>query len=366
MGRILIVGAGAIGRGFLPWLVGSCDIDFLDSDQSLVSALERQGGYTTLMTQNGVLNERWISPKAVFSSCDFDTSSRPKYDAVFVCVGPRNVEALPVALRELECPFFSLENDPATIDLIRRRLKLEHVYFGVPDVITSSTASPDSLERDALSLHTENGVLYLDEAGSMGGLKKLFSSEVQWQNKESMIRDWDAKLYLHNTPHCVAAYLGSLNGRQYMHEAMCDPVTAHVVVGTVEEMLLSLKVSTDHDHVFLEAYAAKELARFENPLLFDPIARVARQPLRKLGRGGRLTGALRLALLSGVFPRNLLIGVAAALKYRPATDGDSIFMELADAMPVEEFLWYHTGLPSSSLEAHMVAMYLEDAFQCLL
>ena len=41
----------------------------------------------------------------------------------------------------------------------------------------------------------------------------------------------------------------------------------------------------------------KELKRFENKLLFDPISRVAREPLRKLRSDNRIILALRLAFI---------------------------------------------------------------------
>ena len=35
-----------------------------------------------------------------------------------------------------------------------------------------------------------------------------------------MIKEWDAKLYIHNTPHCIAAFYGYLNNCEYVHDAL--------------------------------------------------------------------------------------------------------------------------------------------------
>ena len=46
---------------------------------------------------------------------------------------------------------------------------------------------------------------------------------------------------------------------------------------------------------FAKYYMNKEIRRFSNKLLFDPISRVAREPIRKLGKENRIVLALRVA-----------------------------------------------------------------------
>src|SRR4029079_17509883 len=124
-------------------------------------------------------------------------------------------------------------------------------------------------------------------------------------DRKQLDQQWTAKLYLHNTPHCVAAYLGALLGVEYMHEAMRDPELAAIVEGSMREMLTSLKLKWDIEHNFLDWYAQKELDRFRSELLFDPISRVAREPLRKLELEGRLIGSAQICLSLGFVPENI-------------------------------------------------------------
>ena len=70
----------------------------------------------------------------------------------------------------------------------------------------------------------------------------------------------------------------------------------------------------------------KELKRFENKLLFDPISRVAREPLRKL-RDNRIILALRLAFMSKKIPLNTLIGLKAAINFNNKKDKESSFLQ---------------------------------------
>ncbi len=54
--------------------------------------------------------------------------------------------------------------------------------------------------------------------------------------------------------------------------------------------------------------------RFGNPLLRDTVARVARDPIRKLGREDRIVGAAELCRSEGVWPDHIATICAAALR----------------------------------------------------
>jgi hypothetical protein len=353
MGHALVIGAGAIGRGFLPWVLDGMQIDYFDASIELTAEITARSGYHSYRSFNGELQSQWIDAEVV--THDFDVLDIQSYDVAFVSVGPRNVARLPKGLGNLSCPVFSLENDPTSVDVIRKTYGLDSVYFGVPDVITSSTASPINLAHDPLAIHTEDGVLYLEDPGV--NFEKLHSllPRVSWLPAIQLRREWAAKLYLHNTPHCVAAYLGRIAGFDYVHEGFTKPSIERIVTGVVEEMLLTLKLTMPYDHAFLESYATKELRRFSNPLLFDPVARVAREPLRKLAPTGRLTGALRLAMSSGVDPINLMLGIAGALHYDDVADPDVIFLDRLNDFGVPAFLKYHLGIQIHTMESQYIA-----------
>ena len=359
MARALIIGAGGIGRGFTPWVLERFDIDFFDANSALTGSIGANGGYTSHMSDGESLTARRIEPRVITSNVS--QLSLAEYDVAFVAVGPRNVDKLPPAVSQLRCPVFSLENDPATVDVLKDQYGLANSYFGVPDVITSTTASPESLLEDSNALHTENGVLFLQESNAVSDQLRALLPDVEWLPLEQMNAEWDAKLYIHNTPHCIAAFLGHLAGVTYVHESMARPQTARIVDGVVEEILLGLKVATGHDHRFLEWYAAKEIRRFSNRYLYDPVSRVAREPIRKLQPAGRLVGALRLLLASGVQPTYLMGGIAAGLRYAAPGDADAATMRLLDDFGIEAFLKFHLGLDPGSLESDYISGHFASA-----
>lgn len=363
MARALIVGGGAIGRGFIPWLLDKFELDILDVSTQLVNGIIGQGGFHSFMSDGKQLLEKWIEPRHI--ATNFDELDPLDYIIAFISVGPRNVTCLPAGIEKLRCPIFSLENDPITVEWIKKTYGLNAVYFGVPDVITSSTASPTNLALDPYAIHTENGVLYLQRPPGLDPLLARLLPEVHWLPLDRLNQEWDAKLYIHNTPHCIAAYLGHMADCTYLHEALAKPGIRRAVDGVIDELLCALKLLTPYDHHFMESYAIKEVRRFSNPLLYDPVARVAREPLRKLHPSGRLMGALRLLLLTGIYPAYLMAGIAAALHYDDTHDRDYTQLSELEVFGVSAFLKYHLGMNDQSIESKFVAKHFANAIHYL-
>jgi len=358
MARALVIGAGAIGRGFLPWTFDGLDFDIFDTSKELCEGIEQQGGYYSFMSKNGELLERKFLPGRCTSNL-FDLRLQD-YDLAFVAVGPRNCSNLPAALSQLKCPIFSVENDPRSVEIICKAIGAKNIYFGIPDVIASSTASPENLQKDKFSLHTENGVLYLEDHPAISKKLRGYLPSISWVSIDNMNREWDAKLFLHNTPHCIAAYLGYLNKVNFLHEGFENIFLKRIVEGVIEEMLLALKRITNHNHTFLERYAEKELERFSDNFLYDPICRVAREPLRKLSSGGRLTGALTMCLLAGVNPINLNAGITSAFYYLDPNDRDYESMLQVGNFGIANFLKYYLNISPETIESKYIVSSFED------
>lgn len=129
----------------------------------------------------------------------------------------------------------------------------------------------------------------------------------------------DTKLYGHNAVHALAAYLAALGNLTRMEElAEWDGGLDFVREALVLEAGKGLqKRWQGADALFtdagFEAFADDLLTRMFNPSLGDLVARVARDPARKLDWEDRLVGGFRLALAADVEPWRLALGIAAAL-----------------------------------------------------
>lgn len=339
--KILMMGAGAIGRGYLPWVLDATkhDLIFIDSNQEIVDRLITQGGYTSYRVKSDAYEEKYVRVQAAYTPATFRVSEHEDAVACFFSVGPRNAAKAARILVGSRIPLVLCENDPETVGAVKQVIGHEDVFFAVPDVITSNTAPAHLLAKDPLSITTEDGILFIAE-----GLTRVEGQITLLPEKELLRIQWAPKLYLHNTPHCIAAYLGALLGKTYVHEAMADLGAAALVEGAMKEMLQALKLKWDIPHDFLDWYAAKELDRFSCPLLYDPVARVAREPLRKLEIHGRLIGAAQMCLMLGVLPQCILKGIVGALLFDDANDPDHHVSFMREAMDVGSFNRYVLGL----------------------
>ena len=92
------------------------------------------------------------------------------------------------------------------------------------------------------------------------------------------------------------------------------------------------------DQKFVNSYAEKELQRFGNLLLYDPVSSVAREPFRKLALNERLIGAAELCLGSGIIPEFIMLGIMSAFYYDNPNDNDSNIQYLIHSLEPRDFL----------------------------
>ena len=96
-----------------------------------------------------------------------------------------------------------------------------------------------------------------------------------------------------------------------------------IVTGSIKEITKGLINCEMVDKKFANYYMKKELSRFSNKLLYDPITRVARDPIRKLNRENRLIKGFKVALFSNKLPYNCAKGIKSALMYYNKQDEQS-------------------------------------------
>jgi mannitol-1-phosphate 5-dehydrogenase len=164
-----------------------------------------------------------------------------------------------------------------------------------------------------------------------------------FQEKDGLLPFAEAKLYGHNAIHALLAYLGYVAGCDFLAEAAEDERIASVArEAFLQESGAPLCRKHGHlgDPLFTpagyRAYAEDLLERMANPHLHDTVARVARQPARKLAYADRIFGTMRLALEFAVKPTGMALAAAAALLYlkhdgRPLPRGKGLTSLLSPA-----------------------------------
>jgi mannitol-1-phosphate 5-dehydrogenase len=139
--------------------------------------------------------------------------------------------------------------------------------------------------------------------------------------KDDLLPFAEAKLFGHNAIHALLGYLAERRGLTTMAQAAQHPdLLAIARRAFIEESGAALcrKYANTGEVLFtpagFSAYADDLLERMVNPNLHDPVARVIRDPRRKLGYDDRIFGAMRLALAYDITPACLAQGAAAAVR----------------------------------------------------
>ena len=143
----------------------------------------------------------------------------------------------------------------------------------------------------------------------------------------------ERKLLTVNTGHSAIAYLGYARGRETIHAALEDDDVRDVASKALEETGLLLAREYGFDPEELREYRQKVLARFGNPRISDEVTRVARAPIRKLGRDERFVSpALRLLEMDHT-PTHLAAVIKVVLRFDYPQDEEAV--ELQETIRVE-------------------------------
>ncbi len=140
-----------------------------------------------------------------------------------------------------------------------------------------------------------------------------------FEEKADLLPFKEAKLFGHNGTHAIAAYIGGFCGVTRITQLREIPsITAFLREAFLNEIGTALcRKYAGLDPLFTPVGFTKFvdgiLQRMVNPYLLDTVARVGRDPRRKLSWGDRLIGAIRLSLVYDVKPARYAFGAAAAL-----------------------------------------------------
>lgn len=137
----------------------------------------------------------------------------------------------------------------------------------------------------------------------------------------------ERKLFVHNAAHAILGYLGWIKGYTYVHEAIADEQIRAMLDEAMQEVSEVLIRKHGFTREEMQEYLSDLYHRFENTALGDTIARVARDPERKLRPDDRLVGAVRLLLDSRLEPAGLCTAIAAALLYDNPEDVSAVALQ---------------------------------------
>lgn len=171
---------------------------------------------------------------------------------------------------------------------------------------------------------------YVDRASLIAGIAPVAESIPGLTLAHAFDDRMIEKLWVFNAGHAAAAYLGWLHGCQTISAAMSHPDVRRVVEAVIEEARTAFAFHLQQRPTSV-AIAPRSvewiMARYADPALVDPVARVGREPRRKLAAEDRLIGPATSCLAAGVRPVALATAAAAALAYADGNDAQAIDLQ---------------------------------------
>ena len=137
----------------------------------------------------------------------------------------------------------------------------------------------------------------------------------------------EKKLWVHNGGHAAVAYAGFLYGHEYVHEALKDGRVVSLGASAMDEIGNAVSHKHGYDRADVKRYEMNLVARGQIEEMRDRIARVVRNPIRKLGLDDRLLGPALYCHAHGMPYGNIARSVLNVTKYFDPSDDESVRMK---------------------------------------
>ena len=345
MKKAVMYGAGSIGRGFIGALFSEIgyEVVFIDVNDDVINLINSEKTYPQI-----IMNEKqpvhWITNIRAVDGKD------PEAVSDEIATADIMATALGAAVLEKVAPVIAKgllkrwdKDDKNTLDILICEnlmdadvLLREYLLKSIPEekhalfeqntgIVETSIgrmvppADPDLIPEDEhpLAVHVEPyDFLPVDKAAFKGAIPE-YSKIVPYEPFHYYL---ERKLYVHNMAHVTTAFLGQFLNKTYIHEAADDIYIQHIVRGCMTESAIMLSEKYHVPFSDLNAHINDLLHRFRNSYLRDTVARVARDPMRKLQPSDRLVGAARSCEKMNITPVYLSFAIALALSFMKNED----------------------------------------------
>ncbi len=349
--KIVIFGAGKIGRSFIGQLfsAGGFDVVFIDISLQVINELNRRGKYEVVIKSETeeliivVRNVRGVYARDKGQVEKEINEARIMAVSVGINALPHIMPSIAAGLlrRYTRCKSDTIdiiiaENMRNATQYFREQLgkylpvgyPLEHLVGLVEASIGKMVPiMPKKLEQeDILRVFAEPyNTLILDKYA----FKKPAPDINGLAPKENMKAWVDRKLFIHNLGHAATAYWGYFYNPslQYIWEVLEIPRIFSIVRGTMLQAaaLLVKKYPDEFTIVDLISHVDNLLFRFRNKALGDTIYRVGCDLPRKLGYSDRLTGAVRMAISLNMPYNKILESLIAGCHFKAKDEEGNIY-----------------------------------------
>ena len=345
MKKAIQFGAGNIGRGFIGSLLykAGYHVVFADVNTEIIDKINKDKEYTIHVMDTVCSEEKVNDISGVISINNEIYKEIVEAEIITIAIGPVVLPRIAptiakgIALRK-ENGVKNYLNIIACENAIKASSQLEEEvkkyltkdevdyleeFVGFPNCSVDRIVPPVKSEN-ILDVVVENYYEWnVEEKAFKGEIPKIEGMNLV----DNLMAYIERKLFTLNTGHAITAYFGYLKGYETIEESIKDEVIYDFVKKAMIESGKGLIAKYNFDEEAHYKYINKIIDRFKNPYLKDDVARVGREPLRKLNENDRLIKPLITARGFNINTDNLLLGVGAALHYDNKEDAQSVQLQ---------------------------------------
>lgn len=335
MKQFVMYGAGSIGRGFIGALFSKLgyEVTFIDVNEEVVRLLNTYHQYDQVIvgeqTQTITIQHvKAVDGKDEQAVCEAIASADLMATALGANILPK---VAPLVAKGLKYRWETRGNVPLDILICENLNDADRIFH---DAVAQYMEDP---KWDTLVGFVETSIGKMvppannfEEATSPLAVRQE-AYEFLPVNKAAIKTKWtdasqiipyapfqyfvERKLFVHNMAHFTTALLGMYEKFTYISEAASDISIQWIVKNCMAESAMALAGAYGVSYAKLQDHMNDLLYRFQNVALKDTVARVARDPMRKIKPKDRLVGAMRLCLENEIQPVYLCFAISLALSY---------------------------------------------------
>ena len=345
MKKAIQFGAGNIGRGFIGALLSKAGyhVVFADVNTEIINKINSDKKYTIHVMDTICSEEEISNISGVISTSDEIYKEIVEAEIITTAVGPvvlpriaptiakgialRKEKGIKTYLNIIACEN-AIKASSQLEEEVKKYLNEEEIeylkeFVGFPNCSVDRIVPPVKSEN-ILDVVVENYYEWnVEKSAFKGEIPKIEGMNLV----DNLMAYIERKLFTLNTGHAITAYFGYLKGYETIEESIKDEVIYGFVKNAMIESGKGLIAKYNFDEEAHYKYIDKIIDRFKNPYLKDDVARVGREPLRKLNENDRLIKPLITARGFNINTDNLLLGVGAALHYDNKEDSQSVQLQ---------------------------------------
>ena len=345
MKKAIQFGAGNIGRGFIGALLSKAGyhVVFADVNTEIINKINSDKKYTIHVMDTICSEEEISNISGVISTSDEIYKEIVEVEIITTAVGPvvlpriaptiakgialRKEKGIKTYLNIIACEN-AIKASSQLEEEVKKYLNEEEIeylkeFVGFPNCSVDRIVPPVKSEN-ILDVVVENYYEWnVEKSAFKGEIPKIEGMNLV----DNLMAYIERKLFTLNTGHAITAYFGYLKRYETIEESIKDEVIYGFVKNAMIESGKGLIAKYNFDEEAHYKYIDKIIDRFKNPYLKDDVARVGREPLRKLNENDRLIKPLITARGFNINTDNLLLGVGAALHYDNKEDSQSVQLQ---------------------------------------